>query len=141
MNNDDKDNDDDILPFLKKQDKKPNYKERVRLGLQKGGLKPISEKQKQRLELEKKEHNKNIANGVVYCVKCGSTNHVEKHHYKGRAYPNEFVYLCGEFGCGFHKWIHLNENEAFKLGWLWPEYRGLPHDEKQKIPWKKQATW
>lgn len=119
----------------KKPERKLNYRERVAAGLQRGGLKPKSDKQLERDKLEAREHNKNIKKGVVFCVKCGSDKHIEKHHVKGRNFPDEFVYLCGEFGCAFHSWIHKNENEAYELGWLAPEYRGLPHKDNWPKPW------
>lgn len=127
-----------IPEFQYKPVKKPNYKERVRLGLQRGGLKKKSEKQKIKDSAELKQHNKNIKNNSVYCVKCGNIKHIEKHHYKGRKYPSEFIYLCGEFGCGMHSWIHKNENKALELGWLWPEYRGLNSNENQPKPWSDE---
>lgn len=126
---------DEIPEFQHKPKKKPNYQERVKLGLQRGGLNPISKKGQQRRAVEAKEHNKNIAEGLVFCVACGGINHIEKHHYKGRAFPDEFVYLCGEFGCNKHGWIHKNENQAFQEGWIWNEYRGLQPNPNQKIPW------
>ncbi len=123
------------MEFQYKPKKTLNYKEKVAAGLIKGGLKKFSKKGLERHKAEQLRHNKNIKDGEVFCVSCGSTNHLEKHHYKGRSYPDEFIYLCGEFGCGKHKWIHQNENQALKQGWLWQEYRGLPSNPSQLIPW------
>jgi len=122
--------------FQYKPARKLNYHERVKAGLQKGGLNKFSKKGLEKRKIEQKQHNKNISEGKVFCVACGATNHLERHHPKGRNYPDYFIYLCGEFGCGKHKWIHENENEAMKEGWLHPEYRGLPKNEKQVIPWE-----
>lgn len=127
---------DDLPEFIHKPKKKPNYQERVRLGLQRGGLRPMSKKGQQRRAAEAREHNKNIEEGNVFCVNCGGTNHIEKHHYKGRSFPTEFIYVCGEFGCKFHLWIHQNENEAFRLGYLHPEYRGLKPNPNHPRPWE-----
>jgi len=123
------------MEFQNKPQKKPNYKERVRLGIQSSFLRKKSKKQIERDELEKEKHNKNIEDGMVFCAKCGRSQSLEKHHYKGRKYPDEFVYLCNEFGCGFHAWIHSNENRAYELGWLHPEYRGLKEDKNWPKPW------
>lgn len=127
----------DNLEPQHKPKKTLNYKEKVAAGLIKGGLNHFSKKGLARHKTEQLQHNKNIANGEVFCVACGSTNHLEKHHYKGRSYPDEFIYLCGEYGCGKHKWIHSNENQALKQGWLWPEYRGLQSNQDWPKPWEE----
>lgn len=119
----------------KKPTRTPNYQEKIKLGLIKGGLNKFSKKGLARRKAEQEQHNKNIAQGSICCEACGSDYHLEKHHYKGRAHPNEFIYLCGEFGCGKHKWIHSNENQAMKEGWLAPPYRGLPDNPNWPKPW------
>lgn len=125
----------DFPPPQQKPKRTLNYHEKVKAGVIRGGLNKFSKKGLARHKEEQLAHNINIANGDVFCVACGGTNHIEKHHYKGRSFPSEFIYLCGEFGCGKHKWIHSNENQAIKEGWLWPEYRGMPSNTNQLIPW------
>ncbi len=113
-----------------------NYKEKVAAGLVKGGLKKFSKKGLERHKKEQLQHNKNIKDGQVFCVACGSTNHLEKHHPFGRSKPDIFVYICGEYGCKIHRWIHENVNEAYKLGWIQPLYRGLPNNPNWPKPWE-----
>lgn len=127
--------DSDFPEFQHKPQKKPNYQERVKLGLQRGGLRPMSEKGQKRRAAEAREHNKNIAEGLVFCAKCGNQDNLERHHPLGRSFPDIFIYLCNEYGCGFHKWIHENSNEAYKLGWIQPEYKGLKHDPNHPKPY------
>ena len=123
---------DDFPEPQKKPQKKPNYQERVRLGLQRGGLRPVSKKGQQRRATEAKEHNKNTE---ASCHCCGATESLEKHHPHGRSKPDVFVYLCGPFGCRKHHWIHEHPNDAYKEGWLQPSYRGLKDDPNHPKPW------
>lgn len=122
----------------KKPTRTPNYQEKIKLGLIKGGLRKFSDKGLARQKAERDQHNKNIEEGVVYCVVCGSDYHIEKHHPFGRSKPDLYVYLCGEYGCKFHKWIHENANEAYKIGWIQPLYKGLPDNPNWPKPWENK---
>ena len=55
----------------KKPTRTPNYQEKIKLGLIKDGLRKFSDKGLARQKAERDQHNKNIAEGVVYCVVCG----------------------------------------------------------------------
>lgn len=119
----------DFPEFQHKPKKKPNYHERCKLGLQKGGLRKASEKKKEKL----KEYRKAINSEVEQpCIKCGSTFNLTRHHYKGQKFITEYIILCQS--C--HDFIHANSRWAKEVGWLFSEYSGLPTNPNQPIPWQ-----
>ncbi len=108
----------------KKPERKLNYHERVKAGLQRGGLNKISKKRQKSLQI----YNKAISEipHDSCCCKCGSREILEIHHPKGRKFIDNFIIVCHR--C--HEWIHSNANEAMRLGWLHPEIRGLKPNEE-----------
>ena len=57
------------------------------------------------------------------------------HHPYGRhgRWVLEFVWLRPDK----HDWIHAHPDEAYALGWLQPEYRGVLRQPGHPVPWKK----
>lgn len=126
----------DFPEYQHKPTKSLNAKERALKNRQfssikkKTRLKRVSEKQSDRL----KEYNKTqpLNSNPEVCAKCGDRAREERHHPYGRGgeYLFMFVTLCSS--C--HTWIHENANEAYKLGWIQPEYRGFISQSHPK-PW------
>ena len=116
--------------------KKLNYSERVKAGLQRGGLNPLSRKRQEKL----KEYSKAFEDDaeIQYCACCGhkgTKESLSRHHYKGRKFITDYIYLCQGTGCRKHDLIHENPNKAMEEGWIWPEIRGLQPNPNQLIPW------
>jgi hypothetical protein len=64
-------------------------------------------------------------------------DYLDPHHPFGR---HGIYLLCVVWiSKGFHKWIHANANQAMKMGWLQPPYRGMPNDPKHPRPWCDNA--
>lgn len=108
---------DDPLPFQHKPAKSLNYHERVRAGLQRGGLNPMSKKKQSWTNkyIEKKKQDDEWQE----CKVCGKTNRKEDaspHHPHGRNDSNILIYwwLCNS--C--HELIHTNPKEARENGYL-----------------------
>jgi hypothetical protein len=59
-------------------------------------------------------------NGKSFCEKCLMDGPVEPHHIYGRNGSNlmRFKLIGTVFGCGCHRKIHDNSNQARKEGWL-----------------------
>jgi hypothetical protein len=101
----------DNLEPIPKVTKKPNYNERVRLGLQRGGLRPVS-KGKQ-VWLDKYNKLKDEADEYQICQRCSERFHKESsppHHPYGRDKEKILIimWLCHD--C--HEWVHANPNKA-----------------------------
>lgn len=117
----------------KKPERKLNYKERVKAGLQRGGLNPVSKKQQQKNNEYNKAINQDTEKDYI-CARHGAAcrSTLTRHHYKGRQYITDYIYLCQEF----HDKIHANSRWSKDEGWLWPEYDGKEQNPNQKIPWQ-----
>lgn len=107
------------LPFQHKPAPKPNYKERVRLGLQRGGLKQQSDKKKQwgqQYVAKIKEDDESQECHFEGCNKVLHKDAMSRHHPKGQIGENilYYIYYCIEH----HTWIHKHPNEARELGYL-----------------------
>jgi disulfide oxidoreductase YuzD len=105
------------LPFQEKQPRKLNYQERVRAGIQRGGLNPTSKKKEEWLKKYRKQ--KQLDQEYQVCFVCGVTEHkdnMEPHHTHGRSNENIMKYQWVHTEC--HAWIHKNPNEARKKGYL-----------------------
>jgi hypothetical protein len=108
---------DDPLPFQHKQPKKLNYKERVQAGIQRGGLKKMSEKKKD--WIKKYNDKANEDKELQVCKICNLESHkdgMERHHPWGRSNENIMRYWWIHHEC--HAIIHANPNKAREQGWL-----------------------
>lgn len=112
----------DFPEFQHKPSKKPNYKERIRLGLQKQEfkktrLKPISDNKKSFLDkyIEQKENDQEDQ-VCKLCNKNVKKSECEPHHTHGRVGENLLKYIWIHPEC--HKWIHENSKKARELGLL-----------------------
>ena len=62
------------------------------------------------------------------CEKCGSKNHLDLHHKRGRDGDNlyrDFMTVCRD--C--HEWIHNNVLESYQMGWLLSRLEKWKNDE------------
>ena len=118
------------LPPQQKPTRKPNYQERVRMGIQKGGLRPIAKnkidlnKQYEKLKSEAPEFVEcfchpvitEITNGVRIRFPRLRKEFADPHHINGRMKENilDFKWTCRPSPA----WIHANPNKARELGLL-----------------------
>lgn len=105
------------LPFQQKQPRKLNYAERVKAGIQRGGLPHASKKKEEWLKKYRKA--KELSQEYHECKVCGKTNHKDEadcHHPSGRSGQNilDFWFIC--VSC--HAWIHAHPNESRAKGYL-----------------------
>lgn len=122
----------DIPEYQHKPLRKPNYKERVRFGLQRGGLRNVSkEKQEWQDKFEIKQFNDkdiqkcfchnivqhemmpNLNSNISYQA---HKNQLDPHHVNGQVGANILDY---EYACRpCHAWIHTHAERARQLGLL-----------------------
>ena len=117
-----------------KPPKKPNYRERVRLGLVKAKprqrIKPVADRKKNALAQYSK-WSKMILSSETQCQRCGNFAGLEAHHPHGRSKHNLFQIMCLCHTC--HAWVHAYPNTSLAQGWLSPIYRGLIPDPEHTL--------
>lgn len=101
----------DFPEFQRKPERKLNYHERVKAGLQRGGLRKVSKKREDWL----KKYNEQAEDDAEYqtCPRCKITSHkdsMERHHPWRRDNENILKYWWMHKEC--HKWIHDHPKEA-----------------------------
>jgi hypothetical protein len=107
----------DFPEYQHKQPKKLNYKEKVKAGLIKGGINPMSKKKTEWNNKYIKQKQKDEE--IQICPKCNLSDlksNMEPHHPKGRANENILFYWWMHPEC--HAWIHAHPNEARKQNLL-----------------------
>jgi hypothetical protein len=105
------------LPFQHKQPKKLNYHERVKAGLQRGGINPLSKKKQEWTAKYAKQ--KRDDQEYQTCIVCGIMEHkdnMEPHHTHGRSNENIMKYVWLHTEC--HAKIHAQPNWARANGYL-----------------------
>jgi hypothetical protein len=108
---------DEIPEFQHKPARKLNYQERVKAGLQRGGLPKFSKKKEEWTKKYSEQKKKDQEYQV--CFVCGKTEHkdnMEPHHTHGRSNENIMIYKWVHTEC--HNKIHKNPNWARENGYL-----------------------
>lgn len=94
---------------------KYQIKQKKKFGYSGNKIKPVSDKQKERLETYFRMRDEYMENHI-FCERCGSPNNLTLHHLRGRGKYLLEYFCCLCFDC--HRWVHDFPLQAELEGFL-----------------------